>query len=455
MRFPVRIWLGIAAPAAASLVAAAAFSDPAAAWRGPTAGVVAGSLVALVVASRWSHAWMRPLLRLEGIAQALARGEATTRSGLGAEEELGPLAQALDELSARSVQLVADARGERDHLRAILARVPDGILVTNAQGRAELANPAFLRMFACSEPVLGRSPLELSRHPTLHNLVEETRTDGETRRGELEIEAPDRRDLELTALALPDRAGVVLLVRDATAEHRLDEMRRDFVANVSHELKTPLAAIRGYSETLRDGALDEPPTATRFVDRILAQSRRLQALLEDLLTLSRLESIGRSPERQSIDLPSLAKRVAETVGPLAQEKNVTVEVTCDRPARYSGDAESLERMVSNLVENAIKYNRPHGSVRVEIQSPTTGGAGGGGPVISVADTGIGIPQESLPRVFERFYRVDKARSREEGGTGLGLAIVKHVAHSHGGRVEVESELGKGTTFRVFLPPSPE
>ncbi len=436
------------------MVAAALFSDSGAdaagRWRGLVAGGVAGLLAAAVVASRWSHAWMRPLMRLEAIAKSLARGEAATRSGLAGEEELGPLAQALDELSGRTARLVADARAERDHLRTILSRVPDGILVTDEEGRAKLANPAFVRMFDCAEPVAGRSPLELARHPTLHALVEATLADGETRRGELEIEGADRFDLELSALALPERAGVVLVVRDVTAEHRLAEMRRDFVANVSHELKTPLAAIRGYAETLRDGALEEPPTATRFVDRILAQSRRLQALLEDLLTLSRLESLGRSPERQSVDLPSLAKRVVETVGPLAQEKGVRLEIACARPARYSGDAESLERMVSNLVENAIKYNRPHGTVRIEIRA-----APDGGPVISIADNGIGIPQESLPRVFERFYRVDKARSREEGGTGLGLAIVKHVAQSHGGRVEVESELGKGTTFRVLLPPSPE
>jgi two-component system phosphate regulon sensor histidine kinase PhoR len=449
MRFPLRIWLGIAAPMLVAFGVFVVLFEPSGLRAALTGSFWAGTGTSLWIALRWRRIWIRQLLHLEGITRALLRGERTDRSGLAGREDVGPLAQAIDELSVKSVRQVSDVRAERDRLRAILARVPDGILVTDAQGRAELANQSFQTWFGLAEPIAGRSHVELSRNPALHALVEDTLADGATRHGELELAAPERRELELSALALPDRGGMVLVVRDATAERRLAEMRRDFVANVSHELKTPLAAIRGFAETLRDGALDEPPTAHRFVDRILAQARRLQALLEDLLTLSRLESLGRSPERQRVDLPSLARRVAESTAPLAQEKNVRVELVPGEPARYSGDAESLERMVSNLVENAVKYNRPGGSVRVEITHPASG------PVFTVRDDGIGIPHEVLPRVFERFYRVDKARSREEGGTGLGLAIVKHVAQSHGGRVEVESELGKGTTFRVFLPPSPE
>jgi two-component system phosphate regulon sensor histidine kinase PhoR len=228
-------------------------------------------------------------------------------------------------------------------------------------------------------------------------------------------------------------------------------MRRDFVANVSHELKTPLAAIRGYAETLRDGALDEPPTAQRFTDRILAQCRRLQALLDDLLTLSRLEGISLR-EREPLELAVVVRQAADTLAPLARDRQIGLEIELeseDTPVpAVLGDPDAIERLVLNLLENAIKYNRPEGEVTVRLSST------GPGVVLEVSDTGIGIPPESLPRIFERFYRVDKGRARDEGGTGLGLAIVKHVAQAHGGQVDVESRIGKGTTFRVRLPVAP-
>jgi two-component system phosphate regulon sensor histidine kinase PhoR len=224
-------------------------------------------------------------------------------------------------------------------------------------------------------------------------------------------------------------------------------MRRDFVANVSHELKTPLSAIRGYAETLREGALDDPPASRRFVERILAQCARLQALLDDLLTLSRLESVEQTPSCEPVDLDALARRAVELVAPLAQQREVTLE-SSGAGGSLLGDPDALERMLLNLLENAIKYNRAGGKVDLSLS------ANDGAAEITVEDTGIGISPETLPRIFERFYRVDKGRSRDQGGTGLGLAIVKHVAQTHGGKVDVESELGKGTRFRVTLPRRP-
>jgi two-component system phosphate regulon sensor histidine kinase PhoR len=229
---------------------------------------------------------------------------------------------------------------------------------------------------------------------------------------------------------------------------RLADMRRDFVANVSHELKTPLAAIRGYAETLRDGALDEPPTARRFTERILQHCRRLQALLDDLLTLSRLESVAgieNSATSEPVDLNAVVQRAVDLLAATARERQVTVEVEEETLPELRGDADSIERMVLNLLDNAIKYNLPDGEVLLRLAQADQHA------VLEVSDTGIGIPQESLARIFERFYRVDKGRSRDEGGTGLGLAIVKHVVQAHGGQVDVESRVGKGTTFRVRLP----
>jgi two-component system phosphate regulon sensor histidine kinase PhoR len=254
----------------------------------------------------------------------------------------------------------------------------------------------------------------------------------------------------------------VVVARDTTQATRLDEMRRDFVANVSHELKTPLSAIRAYAETLRDGALEDRPAAQRFVARILEQSRRLQALLDDLLTLSRLESLEERPRRERVDLLPILRRAVEVVEDAARGRGIEVRIEAPPGAAAPvppvlADREGLERLTTNLLENAVKYNREGGRVAIRLSRTASGEAPGerGHAVLEVADTGIGIPEEALPRIFERFYRVDKGRARPEGGgaggTGLGLAIVKHVTQSAGGQVEVESELGAGTTFRVRLP----
>jgi two-component system phosphate regulon sensor histidine kinase PhoR len=239
----------------------------------------------------------------------------------------------------------------------------------------------------------------------------------------------------------------VVATRDTTDLTRVADMRRDFVANVSHELKTPLAAIRGFAETLRDGALDEPAVARRFTERIVSQCRRLQELLEDLLTLSRLEGVAPALEREPVALAAIIHRAVELLAAVAREKKVAIEVeTGEEPLPpVLGDPDGLERLVLNLLDNAIKYNHPEGRITIRL-SRTDGEA-----LLEVTDTGIGIPPDSIPRLFERFYRVDKGRAREEGGTGLGLAIVKHVAQTHGGQVEVESRAGQGSTFRVRLP----
>ncbi|HEX2164842.1 MAG TPA: ATP-binding protein, partial [Thermoanaerobaculia bacterium] len=215
-------------------------------------------------------------------------------------------------------------------------------------------------------------------------------------------------------------------------------------------LKTPLAAIRGYAETLRDGALAEPETARRFLARVLDQTRRLELLLADLLTLSRLESAEAPRERRPVDLAAVVARAVETVSAAARERRV--EIAVDAAAglpRVPGDADHLERMAVNLLDNAVKYNRPGGRVTVTLAAEAAGGAPA--VLLAVADTGLGIPTAARDRVFERFYRVDRGRARDEGGTGLGLAIVKHVVQGHGGTIDLDSRPGQGSTFRVRLP----
>jgi two-component system, OmpR family, phosphate regulon sensor histidine kinase PhoR len=421
--------------------------------------VLAAGLAGLVLSLWLDRRLFRPLAELIAGASALGRGRYDHRVAVPDADELADLAVALNRLGTTVEEQLAALRHERDRLQAILAGMSEGVLVVDGGGRAILANPAFCQLFGLSGEVAGRPVLELVRAPELDRLVEATLRRGEPQEAQIEIGSPERHTLQLASTVLADLggagggrggAGAVVVARDTTELTRLMEMRRDFVANVSHELKTPLAAIRGYAETLRDGALGEPATASRFTERILRQCRRLQALLDDLLTLSRLESLerldGASPH-EPVDLDSLVRRAVDLMSSAAEEKQIRLALAEPGSPLVAlpGDAEGLERLVVNLLDNAIKYNQPGGEVVVRLAQAD------GEALLEVSDTGIGIPQEALPRIFERFYRVDKGRSREEGGTGLGLAIVKHVAQAHGGQIEVESRLGKGSTFRVHLP----
>lgn len=233
--------------------------------------------------------------------------------------------------------------------------------------------------------------------------------------------------------------------RDMGEAMRMAEIRRDLVANVSHELKTPLTAIRGFAETLADGALNDPEVAPRFLDRILQQCGRLEELLRDLLSLSRLEQDVRGTETLPLDLTAMARRAIEVLEPQASAKEITLHLEVDGEPRIVGTGSEVENLLLNLTENAVKYNRAGGDVRVRLAVEDEEA------VIEVRDTGIGIPQDAIERIFERFYRVDKGRARDQGGTGLGLAIVKHTVRQLGGRIEVESRLGEGSVFRVSLP----
>ncbi len=409
---------------------------------------VLAAVAATALVSWWvARALVRPLTGLVASADRFAGGELAHRVALPEEGELAGLAAALNRLAEQAETQVSAAERERDQLRSILASMAEGVLVTDAQGRALLANPAFTRLFSTRTSVAGKLPIELAREPGLQQLVSATLASGAGGGADLVLERGERRHVALLSAPLGGGRGVVVVARDVSPFVRLTEVRRDFVANVSHELKTPLAAIRGLAETLRDGALADPEAATRFLGRILEQCARLQALLEDLLTLSRLESPAGAMEPEPVALGDLARRAREVIAPAAAERGVTLEVEATELI-LPGDADALERLLLNLLDNAVKYNRPGGRVRLELRRE------GAEVIVEVRDSGIGISAEHLPRLFERFYRVDRARSRGEGGTGLGLAIVKHVAQLHGGRVEVESEPGVGSTFRVHLPAQP-
>ena len=414
--------------------------------------LIAASVAALLAMSGllWWLEWRvsKALPELVTGAEILEAGDFSHRVTLPTDPELARIGRFLNRIAEEAETRIEELETERRHLRAVVSSMGEGVLVTDSEGFVWLANSAFNEIFEIRGETSGRSPLELTRQTQLEDLIISTLVKGLGSTTEIELQGLPSRHVALASTPLGEGLGAVVVARDITDLVRLTQVRRDFIANISHELKTPLAAIRGYTETLRDGAMDEPEASHRFLGRILQQCSRLQTLLEDLLTLSRLENLEGQLEPQPVDLQRILDDCLETLAPKISERQIDLDVNLTPLPRQTGDPEALQRLFINLLENAIKYNRTGGRVAVEL-SPNAGEV-----VLQVNDTGIGIPATSIDRVFERFYRVDKGRSRDEGGTGLGLAIVKHVAQLHGGYVEVESHLGEGSSFRVHLPTGP-
>jgi two-component system phosphate regulon sensor histidine kinase PhoR len=324
----------------------------------------------------------------------------------------------------------------------------EGLLLLDERGRVQLANRAFTGLFGLTADIRGRTILEALRVHELADLVRSLDTQKQVLGFEMKLAGPEERWLQINAAAIFNdqarREGTVLVFHDLTRLKQLENARQEFVANVSHELRTPLSLIKGYVETLLDGARDNPETATRFLQTIDRNTQRLTLLIEDLLTISELESGRVRLNLQSIVLaPVVAEALEDFKGQAAARCMTLVNQAPDLAVR--ADPDRLKQVLGNLVDNAIKYGRANGTVTVG------GRASDGGQVeVFIQDDGPGIPPGALERIFERFYRADKARSREQGGTGLGLAIVKHLVQSHGGRVWATSELGHGAIFHFTL-----
>ena len=332
---------------------------------------------------------------------------------------------------------------------ALFDSMVEGLVVLDEHGRILLANRAFMDLFGLTGEVRSRTLLEALRLHELAELVDLLGTQKQVLGGQIRLSRPTERWLGVNGAAILNRLGrrqgTVLVLHDLTRLKQLENTRKDFVANVSHELRTPLSLIQGYIETLLDGAKDNPDVAVKFLRSIERNTERLRLLIEDLLVISELESGRVKPDLQPVPLRSVVQKVLDDFRARAEAGNLRLSNEAPDLA-VRADPSRLEQVLSNLIDNAIKYGRVDGQVIV-------GGclAAGGQVEISVRDDGPGLPPESLERLFERFYRVDKARSREQGGTGLGLAIVKHIVQSHGGRVWAQSRLGHGATFFFTLP----
>lgn len=412
-------------------------------------GFLFGVLAATVYL--WAKHYTRRLEELLPVAQAAASGNLEQQATILTGDEVGRLAGYLNEIILRwraSLRLVSQ---EKEQLDAILTSMSDGVIAVDQVGRVVRTNRAAREMLGLTgtDPT-GRSLLETMRHHEVDAAVKAVLADGKRREKEIKLHptAPTVYRLSIVPIVgeRGRRNGAVLVLQDVTHVRQLEKMRSDFVASVSHELRTPLTSIKGFAETLLEGAAQNEELRQKFLGIIIAEANRLHRLIDDLLTLSYVENRQIELKQGVADLRQVVAKVTELLAPLAQAKGVALLAELPEGLPLLNIHEDyLGQIILNLLDNAIKYTPGGGRVTINANFSEKD------VEVTVTDTGIGIPAEALPRLFERFYRVDKARFRELGGTGLGLAIVKHLLERHGGKISVSSVLGKGTSFTFTLP----
>ena len=418
--------------------------------------IFVGALLIALLASgvSWfvSKRITRPIERMRDGARRFATGDLLHRLEAPDTAEFSALAESMNQMAEQLQQRMDEINNQRKKTESVLASMREGVIATDMDQRVISINPAAARMFGVPMAAdNGRNILEIIRNHDFQKLMKACLASGEGLERDIVYHHGGERifSVHCTPLvdALQKRLGALVVISDVTQLRRLENMRRDFAASVSHEIKTPLTAIKGFVETLATGSLDDPGEIRRFLEIIDRHVNRLATIIEDLMQLSRIE---RDDEIQQIGLEDY--RVADVLNTavglckeMIEEKQIDIELVCDDGLNGCFDATLLEQAAVNLLDNAIKYSPEKSTIRIEA------GISNGEIQIRFQDQGMGIAQKHLSRLFERFYRVDKARSRKLGGTGLGLAIVKHIAQAHGGRITVESELEKGSTFTLHLP----
>jgi two-component system phosphate regulon sensor histidine kinase PhoR len=420
-------------------------------WRILTASFIA-SFAALIIAYFFSRSFTRRIGRVRAFAEGLVRANFTESPLPDADDELGSLARSLNSTASQLHDLVDRLNLESARREAILTSMVEGVLAVDQDLRITFYNTSFARVIGLRAGIPERAPLvDVVRDPTLREILSRVLATGETLKQRLQLPAAEGRAFEVQTapLRVAGGRGAIAILHDITDLERLERVRRDFVANVSHELRTPLTAIRGYTETLLEGALEDQENNRKFLEIIKTHAIRLNSIASDLLALSELEAGKAAVEQASVSVGAAIEAALRTVEAEARLRRIELIRGHIEEVGVLGDRVHLEQALVNLLDNAVKFNRPGGEARVEVTRTTDDLVR-----VTVADNGIGIPSADLPRLFERFYRVDKARSREMGGTGLGLAIVKHIVERMHGRVTVESQLGKGSVFTVFLPCAP-
>ncbi len=395
---------------------------------------------------------VRPVIEIGRAARRLADGDAAAELPSSEVAELSALADAIRSL-ARQVEERSHLMGRKGYEQeAVLASMVEGVLAVDPQERVISLNRAAAELIGSPQAeVLGRNLHEVLRNADLRRFASQALGSDESIEDDVVLHGDADKTLRIRGTALRDAAGrgvgAVIVLHDVTRANHLENIRKDFVANVSHELKTPIASIKGFVETLLDGAMAQPEDATRFLQIIAKQADRLGSIIEDLLSLAKIEQSERAADLrvQETALREVVESALVDCHANAAARQIQIEIECDPAIRAALNPPLMEQAVSNLLDNAVKYSEPGDQVRVVVQKSANE------VTIAVVDQGCGVEREHLPRLFERFYRVDKARSRKLGGTGLGLAIVKHIVQAHRGRITVESTVGQGSTFTIHLP----
>ena len=409
-----------------------------------------GLAAALIVGARLSRRITRPLEEFSQVVERISAGDFASRAPVDDTEELDRLGRTFNTMAERLQDTIQEISEERKKIEAIVSGMTDALIATDRHGQIILLNRAAEELLQVTrQQVQGRPAREILHGDRLTAMLEEATVRGRITAEELPPGSVGDRVVEAHCAPIKgDRGeviGAVAVLRDVTELRHAERLRRELTANVSHELRTPLTSIKGFVETLLEGAMKDEETCRRFLTIIDSEANRLVKLVDDLLDLSRLENKRVTLELRPIDLGELVARTVDKLRPLAQTSRLILEQLVPTGVIVSADADRLEQVLTNLVDNAIKYTPPGGRVEVRVV-PADGEV-----EVAVADTGRGIRPEDLPHVFERFYRADRSRTRGSGGTGLGLAIARHIVEAHGGRISVRSLLDEGTTFVFTLP----
>ncbi|MCM3002774.1 two-component system histidine kinase PnpS [Priestia koreensis] len=422
-------------------------------------GLLVGSLgvamiVILLLGVRIMSQYTKPIESATNVAMELAKGNYKARTYEDNIDETGMLSQAINMLARNLQDMVSNQEMQQDRLRTLIENMGSGMILIDSRGYINLINRAFKEQFQIDpSEYLHQLYYNCFQHRELVSLVEEIfMTEIKVRKQLLLPIKIERKHFDVYGAPIigfnDEWKGIVLVFHDITELKKLEQMRKDFVANVSHELKTPITSITGFSETLLEGAMEDPQLTEQFLGIILKESQRMQNLIQDLLDLSKVEQHGYVIHTTPVNIKQMLEEMVMILSPRAQEKGIALHLhKTSSEGILDGDSARLKQIFINLISNAINYTLTDGRVDIAIKEKRHH------VQVQIKDTGIGIEEEEIPRIFERFYRVDKARSRNSGGTGLGLAIVKHLVEAHHGTIDVESEIEKGTTFTVTLPKS--
>ncbi len=409
-----------------------------------------GVLVLLIAGILFSNHLTRRIRRITSVAERFAREDWSAKILIDGQDELKMLANTMNQMASSLHSRIKDLESEKNKISVILNHMSEGVIAIDRYKQCVTANPSAEKIFGFTAAgTLGKSLIEITRHPQLEGLVDRAFQEKKTLSLEIQTSGKTKKTLHVNVIVLDahvrDIRGI-LVFHDMTELRRLENIRKEFVSNVSHELRTPLTSIKGFIETLQGGAAKDPVIHEKFLKIAAEETDRLGRLVQDILTLGEIEQGATLVMKEMIDLPAELSAILERFKTQLIEKKLSVESLLSKKSLHlSGNRDKVQQVFVNLLDNAIKFNRPEGKIVLSAdQSPE-------GVTVTVEDTGVGIPEEAQGRIFERFFRVDKTRSKELGGTGLGLAIVKHIMEAHGGNITCQSVPGQGSRFSVFFP----